>query len=614
MNGKLIVHVRRGSRLVPLALVVVLLLVSNLYSVAAPPSQEGAIFETISLPPQALALPADFLMDVRGSRNPHLDSTMADLAAAAEVSVQEALALAQSQSVRLSDDRVHVQVVTHAPGLNNAIQAFTEAGGTVTVVSHDGRLIQGWLAIESLEAVAAHDDVYFIRRPAELVPLENLQAGNSTTEGLAAINGPAWHAAGHRGAGVKIGIIDGGFQGYTSLLGTDLPSSVTVKNFVDGETDAQVDGTTKHGTACAEIIHDVAPDATLYLAKISTNLDLQQAVAWLRDTHQVDVISTSLGWYNLTPGDGTGEFADLVQAARDAGMLWVTTAGNDREAHWGGLYYDPHNEGYHYYNANQYVNYFGPGDGSAYSIPAGYLFAVFLRWDDWTNVDQDYDLYLLRWGDSAWSVIASSTNWQNGGAGQTPTEFAVAETSDSPTAYGFVIARWDSNRVVNFEVFVPKLARLDEILHARSLSNLADVPDAMTVAALDVTPPHAQESYSSQGPTNGPGGARTGGFTKPDIAAFANVSTESYGPAEFNGTSAATPHIAGAAALVLGAYYPFFSADHVQSFLEVRAVDMGSPGMDTVYGHGRLYLGNPPGPLDHTSYLPLVMRNFPSVP
>jgi hypothetical protein len=171
---------------------------------------------------------------------------------------------------------------------------------------------------------------------------------------------------------------------------------------VDGETDPQVDGTTKHGTACAEIIHDIAPAATLYLAKISTNLDLQEAVAWLKDTHQVDIISTSMGWYNLTPGDGTGEFADLVQAARDAGILWVTAASNDREAHWGGLYYDPNNTGYHFYNATQNVNYFGPGDGNAYAIPAGNRVTVFLRWNDWSSVNQDYDLYLLRWNGSAW--------------------------------------------------------------------------------------------------------------------------------------------------------------------------------------------------------------------
>jgi subtilisin family serine protease len=612
MNQESSVYRKQGWKLVLLVLMAALTLVSNSYGANQP--QESMPFETLSLPPEALSWTVDAITDTRSLQNPQLDSSLADLAAAAAASDQAALDLAQSQSLRLSEGRVHIQIVTHAAGLQEAIQAVTAAGGEVTKVSNDDALIQGWLPIRSLEVVADHEDVYLIRRPPELVFLENVQAGSLTTEGLVVLNGPAWHTAGHTGTGVKIGIIDGGFLGYTGLLGSDLPASVTVKNFVDGESDAQVDGTTKHGTACAEIVHDIAPAAGLYLAKIATNLDLQEAVAWLKDTHQVHIISTSIGWYNLTPGDGTGEFADLVQSARNAGIFWATAAGNDREAHWGGLYHDPNNTGWHYYNADQNVNFFGPGDGTFYAIPSGYLIRVFLRWDDWTNVNQDYDLYLLRWSGSSWNVIASSTNWQNGQPGQTPTELAAAVSSGAATAYGFAIKRYSSTQVVNFEVFAPRLARIDKLLHARSLANLADAPAAITVAALDVVSPYSQEPYSSQGPTNGPGGTETGGSIKPDIAAFANVSTVSYGTAnKFNGTSAATPHVAGAAALVLSAY-PAYTPQQVQSFLQGRAVDMGPSGKDTIYGYGRLHLGSPtttPWPEGNKAYLPLVMKHYP---
>lgn len=576
-----------------LLLLATLALLGSLYSAAAPLSLDDAPFDAELLPPEALSWTIGPAPGVRALRHPKLDSALADLAAAGEDSAQKALA--QSQALRLSGDRVHVQVVTEAVRLQGALQAVHAAGGEVTGVGSDSALIQGWLPIVALEDVAADDDVLFIRRPAELVLWQGAQAVDATSEGLEAMNGPAWHAAGLRGAGVKVGVIDGGFLGYYSLLGGDLPASVTVKNFVDGETDAQVDETTKHGAACAEIVHDIAPDAALYLAKIATNLDLQEAVAWLKDMHQVDVISTSLGWYNLTPGDGTGEFADLVQTARDAGILWATAAGNDRETHWGGLYYDPNNTGYHHYDANQNINFFGPGDGRYYAIPAGYRVSVFLRWDDWTAVNQDYDLVLLRWNGSAWVIVARGDNYQNGGAGQTPTEYATYVSSGSATAYGFVIQRFNSNRAVNLEVFAPNLApQLDENLHARSLPNLADALGVMTAAGLDVTAPYPQEPYSAEGPTNGPGGAETGGFTKPDIAAFTNVSTESYGATDkFSGTSAAVPHVAGAAALVKGAY-PAYTPAQVQSFLEGRAVDMGPAGKDNIYGHGRLYLGAPP--------------------
>ena len=69
---------------------------------------------------------------------------------------------------------------------------------------------------------------------------------------------------------MKVAIIDAGFQGYPGLLGSELPATVTAKNFVDGESDAQVNGATVHGTACAEIVHDIAPNATLYLVKVGT--------------------------------------------------------------------------------------------------------------------------------------------------------------------------------------------------------------------------------------------------------------------------------------------------------------------------------------------------------
>ena len=47
------------------------------------------------------------------------------------------------------------------------------------------------------------------------------------TEGLAASNAAAWHAAGYTGEGVRVAVIDEGFTDHSSLLGTDLPASVT---------------------------------------------------------------------------------------------------------------------------------------------------------------------------------------------------------------------------------------------------------------------------------------------------------------------------------------------------------------------------------------------------
>jgi subtilisin family serine protease len=518
---------------------------------------------------------------------------MNSLVAATQVSRAQALGRAESLSLRLDGDRVHAQIAVHASGVKDVREAVAKAGGEITKVGLQDTLMQGWLPIDALELLSAHDDILQIRRPAEAEILERSLAGDSTTEGLAAMNGVPWHVGGYQGSGVKVGVIDGGFTGYPGLLGTDLPATVTVKNFVDGESDAQVDGTTLHGTACAEIIYDIAPGATLYLAKISTNLDLQEAVAWLKNTHQVDVISISMGWYALTPGDGTGQFADLVSSARSAGITWVTAAGNDRERHWGGLFTDSDGDGFHEFDGIE-INCLGPNDTACYNIEPGFSFRANLRWNDWTNVDQDYALALLRWNGSSWDVVAVSNNPQNGGPGQRPVEYTEYVTRGDPTPYAVVIVRVGGSKRVNFELFVPRAPRLRKLLSARSLSNLADAPDGLTVAALDVESPFPQESYSSEGPTNGPGGAETGGAIKPDFAGYANVSTQSYGTtSKFNGTSAATPHVAGAAALVQGAY-PSYTPAQIEAFLQERAKDKGPAGKDNRFGWGRIHLGAPP--------------------
>ena len=592
--------------LVSLLLIAALALGSASSSAALPQRQGGTDWATIRLPPQALRAPAGLAGARVGALHPKLDSTMAQLADAARRSAREAIELARRQSLELSDGQVHFSAAIRPSALADVTRAVAELGGQVTKSADKDRAIQGWLPVEALETLAARADVYQIEQPDEAVLAETGSAlgAGFTTQALAAMNAAAWHAAGLRGAGVKIGIVDGGFQGYTALLGSELPVSVTVKNFVDGETDEQVDGADVHGTACAEIVHDVAPDATLYLAKVNTWLDLSEAIAWLRDTQHVNVISTSLLWYNQTPGDGTGLFADLVSQARAAGILWTTAAGNDREAHWGGSYYDPENNRVHNFNGTQEVNFFGPGDGTTYEIPAGRVISVYVRWDDWTYVSQDYDLYLLRWNGTSWDTVGGSQTHQNGSPGQKPKESARITTTGDPAAYGFVIVRQNATRDVNLEVFAPKVNRLDELNYPRSLPNLADAPAAITVAALDVDSPYPQEPYSSEGPTNGPGGIAAGGLIKPDIAAYANISTTSYAPYLFFGTSAATPHVAGAAALVKGAY-PSYTPDQLQSFLQDHAVDMGASGKDTLFGYGRLYLGAAPARI----YLPFVGRD-----
>jgi subtilisin family serine protease len=108
-----------------------------------------------------------------------------------------------------------------------------------------------------------------------------------------------------------------------------------------------------------------------------------------------------------------------------------------------------------------------------------------------------------------------------------------------------------------------------------------------------------QEPFSSQGPTND-------GRIKPEISGPDNVRSSIFG--SFGGTSASSPHVAGAAALILS-QYPTYSVSQLWNALTSSAVDMGSSGQDNIYGYGRLNL--PPVPNSNPSaampWIPLLL-------
>lgn len=530
--------------------------------------------------------------------HPRLDDALAELAA--QPAGERAADAPTTDGLTMQDGRVQARLVVAADGQDAARAAVVAAGGEVTGAL-DGAL-QVWLPPATLTAVADSPGVAYLGAP----DYAQLAAADAVSEGVARAEATAWHVAGLRGQGVRIAIIDGGFQGYTAKLGSELPANVVVKNFVDGQPDAEVDATTPHGTACAEIVYDMAPSAQLYLIKIATDVDLDQAVSYAI-AQNVDVISTSLTFLNITPGDGTGRFAAMADRARAAGILWTTAAGNYRETHWSGTSTDGDNDNLHEYAPGVEVNVFGPGNGSAYQIPAGVVLSPALRWDDWTEVRQDFRLLLLRYNGATFDIVASANNPQTGLPGQRPTERLNYITTGGAAIYGVAIQRISGARPVFLNLLTPN-RELDRRVPAMSLGDLADVPGVLTVGAVTINMPFPAADYSSEGPTTGPGGTADGGQRKPDIAAFAGVSTASYGTRAFSGTSAATPHVAGAAALISNRH-PTFGPDAIRFHLEEMAVDQGPACADTRYGFGRLLLQLPRQPAGDRLFLPFVNRS-----
>lgn len=581
------------SRVISIALLLITAtsLTAPILSLAALPQQPER-FNSQQLPAPTSHILIDPLPKPAAS-HPKMDSVLLELAWAAQTARQTANNLANNRSLRTQDGRVQVQITAAFGQTQAAGEIVHNLGGEVSGRSTNGLLLQAWLPPQTLLRLIEHDSIAYVRPPAQVIYVDEPQTVAVSTEASLLINAPAWHASGLNGGGVKVAIIDAGFDGYLNLLGGELPTNVTVMNFVDGENEQDVTGATNHGAAVAEVIYDIAPHASLYLVKVNTLIDLQEAVDWLI-AQNVDLINTSVGWFNVSPGDGTGFFADLAQQAREKGIFWVTAGGNQRQFHWGGTgtFKTAPNDNYPSlsFNDTQNVNFF------VSQIGKGDIIQGFLRWDDWTTVDQDFDLTLYSWDpfQTRWTKIVSSSNLQNGQIGQTPTEH-ISVIADKTAYYGFVIHKINSTRDdVNFELFTSLHPdnELDEKLNARSLYNLADAPSVFTASAINIAAPYPQESYSSEGPTNGPGGAALGGLIKPDIASFAGVTTNTYGANAFSGAAAAAAHVSGAAALVKSAA-PSYTPAQTQWYLQSQAIDMGAPGMDTIYGSGRLYLGNP---------------------
>ena len=539
-----------------------------------------------------------------------------------------ARAFAMSHNIVIKDDLIQVTIIADIDVLDD-LKADVQTEGGEYELQHGNRL-QVMLPISKLEELASKPGVILVREPRRAIALESYpnfnlslsadntppappclnipkrkdntssnflnsrrlrataapfpMAGNQTSEGVYASNANILHADNINGLGVKIAVIDAGFTGYTGLFGTDLPSAVTTYNWTSTGMDVS-----PHGTACAEIVHDMAPGAEICLHKIGTDVEFGNAVDQAI-SDGVDIITMSLGWLLDGPGDGTGFLSDIISHARESGIFFATAAGNNAENCWSGVY-EASDNNTHLWSSDQDINWFGPGDGTAYNIPAGYPLVIGLHWNDWTAVDQDYDLFLFYRDGSEWRQVASSVELQHGDEGQTPEEFIWYYTSEAGV-YGVVVVSYSATRAVDMRLVTSHAGpSLDQRVEDRSLTFPADSQDAVTVAAVDVDSPYELEYYSSRGATFGPGGSCMGGVIKPDIASYANVSTVSYGPGVFNGTSSATPHVAGAAALIKDAN-PDFTVDQLQACLEGRALDLGDQGKDNLYGAGRLYLSS----------------------
>ncbi len=467
----------------------------------------------------------------------------------------------------------HVRVVIESDSPLLARKAIEAAGGTVERSWRN--LVQADVPASSVAALDRQRSVDSVRAPYR--HREYAVSGEEVAASLA----PAWHAKGFTGKGVKVAIIDGGFVGLAERQAAgDVPASAVKQDFCRGRFDTE----SEHGTAVAEIVHEIAPDAQLYLICVDTEVDLAAAEAFAKG-QGANVISHSMGWYGPDRGDGTGPIGAVASDARAAGILWVNAAGNEAPTHWSGTFVSNDGDRWHEY---------APGDeGNTFIWPDDEVVCAFLKWDEWPAGISDFDLYLALAGSNV--VVGRSVEEQSGS--QPPYEelCMYQDSGENITAYWGIVGYSvrTSPRLDMFTLSPP----LQYQVAAGSIGEPATSPAALAVGAL-CWQSRQPEFYSSQGPT-------IDGRIKPDIAGHDGISGATYGPSTgclsgFSGTSAAAPEVAGAAALVKQAF-PKYGPDQLQQYLQKNALDIGAAGMDNITGAGELQLPKPPDVVPPTS-------------
>ena len=451
--------------------------------------------------------------------------------------------------------------------------------------------IEAYVPVSLLPSASEREGVISVRA---IVPPKPTQ-GTVVSEGVEAHGAPAWHAAGLKGQSVRVGIIDGGYEGFARLMGTELPAFVEARCYTDigvytsSLADCENDGV--HGTAVTEAAFDIAPEAIYYITNPGTRGDLVTAVEWLI-LHDVDVINMSLAYDWEGPGDGTTPFTSgalrSVDTAVANGIVFVNAAGNEARSTWFGstnklASNDP---GFNFQVFDGISDPFNCLD-----LVDGEELTAQLRWEDqWNGASRDLDLILWDWAAS--DIVEFSFNLQSGGFEHDPFEWLSYTPSVSGT-YCLVVSH---NSGSTPPTWLQLQSFTGQVLEYHTLSGSIGSPAESANPALlavgaagrndEVDNPFDTsiiEPFSSQGPT-------PDGRIKPDIVgadAGQSVTQRSeHNPnGYFFGTSQASPHIAGLAALVKQ-NYPNYAPQQVAQYLKTHAEERGAAGADNVWGHG----------------------------
>ena len=502
-----------------------------------------------------------------------------------------------------ADGSILVDVMSTTPVAVKPIISQIEAlGGHVLHFSSRYRSLRARVPLDTIESLAAMAEVRRVKLAEKPYTHKiNTSEGDLTHRALDARN-----AFGVSGTGVKICALSDGVDSLASLQGSgDLPAVVDV---LPGQA-----GSGDEGSAMLEIIHDLAPGAQLGFATADPDAaTFAQNIQDLR-TSGCDIIADDIIYFSESPFQDN-DIAEAVNLVTADGALYFSSAGNEGNVDdgtsgtWEGDYVQSALAPPGPLAGEKLCDF---GDGGQSDLVTANADVVTLYWTDVFGTSaNDYDVYDMDGGLT--TIFDASTDTQDGVGGD---DFPVEVSGPAFSGERIVVDQFAGlARMLHLESFRGGM----ELATSGCTHGHSAAVDAFSVAAAPahdgIAPgepngpfPNAfdtsqlTETFTCDGPRRiffdnagnllpgAPAGdfSTTGGVVrqKPDITAADGVLVATPGFSPFFGTSAAAPHAAAIAGLVMQAF-PAFTPAQIRTALLGSAFDIEAPGVDSDTGDG----------------------------
>src|SRR6056297_1863579 len=467
-----------------------------------------------------------------------------------------------------------------------------------------GRMVSGRFPITAINALEALKSLQ-LARPAYAIT----NAGTVTSQGDAAVNADEVRALfGIDGSGISVGTLSDSYDCFGDAAGevgnNDLPSGVLVQDEIDN-----CSGAIDEGRAMMQLIHDLAPGSSqaFHSAFNGGQAGFAQGIIDLANAGSDVIVDDVI--YFAEPMFQDGVVAQAVDTVAGQGVPYFSSAGNS--------------------GRNSYQSAFrpsgqepiGPGQGEAHdfdpgpdtdifqnvTVPAGATLLLTLQWDSpFFSVSgapgspNDIDIFLVNQPPT--TILAQSASDNVGGD---PVEvLSYTNSGGGSTSFNILVQRFsgDAPGLIKYVIFRGGMIQEFDT-NSSTVYGHANAAGAVAVgaAAYFDTPEFGQsppllESFSSAGPTpilfDTAGNPVSISRQKPEITCVDGTNTTFFGSdvepdgfPNFFGTSAAAPHAAAVAALMLEAD-PTLTPAEILAALKATSIDMGVPGVDDDSGAG----------------------------